>query len=62
MTQREKAVELFNKFWHIRGDNGQVPMYVARKSAKIAVAEILNTCSVFKRRYWRKVQQELERL
>lgn len=61
-THTDKAIEILNKFWHVKGTKGQISLSVARNCALIAVNEILANCSLFKRKYWEKVKQALENL
>ena len=78
MTPKEKAEELFNKFYEVLpsyADEGQIEWQSAKQCALIAVDEIMNfmekddkeskTCYWANHptlSYWYKVKQEIEKL
>jgi hypothetical protein len=73
MTPKEKAEELFEKYWLVDSDEDSAPYTdksMAKKCALIAVDEIINCDSYFKtiddlRRFdyfWRAVYVEIEKL
>jgi hypothetical protein len=64
MTPREKAIELYNKFYDIamHALSIQVRKYITKECALIAVDEILKTNPYKARNYWQEVKQEIEKL
>ena len=65
MTAKEKANELFDRFYGIEPVQ---PIYIgmdkgqAKQSALICVDEILEECLDIKESYWQEVKQEINKL
>lgn len=64
MTPKEKATELFDKYWELNTDfDGLVKYELAKQCALIAVDEILIYCSdIYDREFMEKVKKEIEAL
>ena len=65
MTPKEKAKELFDKYWTLIGYKieGSVGRLVIKQCALIAVDEILGFLSYQSHiKYWQEVKQEIENL
>lgn len=63
MTNKEIAIELLNKFWHVQANNGQVPLYVAKNCALIAIDELIYyTEDTHMIHYFKGIKEELEKL
>ena len=56
MTSKEKARELYDKYWLI------VDTKSVNKCALIAVDEIIESCNFVNKWYWQEVKQEVEKL
>ncbi len=64
MTPKEKAKELFEKFYGISDLNGFYTMSTsqAKQCAIIACEEVIKYCHAEHIEYWQEVKQELENL
>jgi hypothetical protein len=63
MTNKEIAIELLNKFWHVQANNGQVPLYVAKNCALIAIDELIYYAEDINMiEYFKEIKKELEKL
>ena len=67
MTPKEKADELFDKFTLYLGTDAEgIEYYVneleAKRSALIAVDEILDVCKTYLSSYYLEVKKEIEKL
>ena len=72
MTPKEKATELFDKFYYARDEQGfhSVNKYRAKQCALIAVDEIIEENEYLeelvqaglKKQYWQEVKQEIKKL
>ena len=64
MTPKEKAVELYNKYYFLytHPHSVEVRKNEAQACALIAVDEILATNPYKARNYWQEVKQEIEKL
>jgi hypothetical protein len=64
MTPKEKAKELFDKYWTLIAYKieGSVGRLLIKQCALIAVDEILETNPYKARNYWQEVKQEIEKL
>jgi hypothetical protein len=66
MTPKEKAIELYNKFYNTSSHPHHVEtrQQIAKQCALIAVDEILNVIEVpsTEYKYWQEVKQEIEKL
>jgi len=64
MSEKEKAKELFDKYFVICQEfTEEIQCSIqAKESALIAVDEILDMCSVFTKDYWQEVKHEIEKL
>ena len=69
MTPKEKAIELYNKFYDIATVviDIKIKKYVTKQCALIAVHEILKVVSFYNDTqaeitYWQEVKQEIEKL
>jgi hypothetical protein len=64
MTPKEKAEDIFNKYWLVDSDEDSAPYTdksMAKKCALIAVDEIINTGALgsLLEEYYQKVKQEI---
>ena len=72
MTPKEKALELYNKFYAVKDGLGKYPMCfdTSKQCASIAVDEIIkekHECHEFECygnniKYWQEVKKEIEKL
>jgi hypothetical protein len=74
MTPKEKADELFDKYYSVKWHNGKKVCSMSKQAAKdcalIAVDEIINTHLLSEKNifgthpvdYWNEVKQEIEKL
>ena len=70
MTPKEKAKELWNKFFYAQLTEGDFTLdgEIAYKCALIAIDEIINCTknglgvTVYSKEYWEEVKQEIEKL
>jgi hypothetical protein len=70
MTPKEKALELYNKFYGVKDGLGKYPMCfdTSKQCALIAVDEIINCTknglgvTVYSKEYWEEVKKEIEKL
>jgi len=64
MTPKEKAIELFNKYYYLFPEKFIIDFGYkeSKQCALIAVDEILSWCGTADIRYWQEVKQEIENL
>jgi hypothetical protein len=70
MKPKEKALELYNKFYAVKDGLGKYPMCfdTSKQCASIAVDEIINCTknglgvTVYSKEYWQEVKNEIEKL
>jgi hypothetical protein len=63
MTPKEKALELWEKYFRLNYDwDGGTKDKWAKEGALIAINEILISCGIADIRYWQEVKQEIELL
>lgn len=63
MTPKEKAIELWEKYFQLNYDwDGATKDQWAKEGALIALDEILSSCGTADIRYWQEVKKELESL
>ena len=65
MTPKEKAVELYEKFFYIipsMSDEGQIEDAISKQCALIAVEMVILNCYEEEEYYWQEVKQEIEKL
>jgi hypothetical protein len=63
MNSKEKALELYNKFYlAIPSDETRLDYEAARQCALVAVNELLNHCYEVMKPFWEEVKLEIEKL
>ena len=63
MKPKEKAEQLFFKYRNLENKDSFINNHNSKQCALIAVDElIIDNTSVYSRRYWQEVKQEIEKL
>lgn len=64
MTPKEKAQELFCKFYLVKDATGfvKITIHEAKQCALIAVDEILKEVDIYELQFWQQVKNEIEKI